>query len=112
MLYSDLRFPDTDDNDNLIVTLTISDSGIEFTNTTLATIVTYLEEDYCKGLAIRGCSLEYSNIKSIHDLLQTLRAIFGNSKSIVLYTHYSISEISSMRDLLVDEILRYVDFIK
>ena len=111
MLYSDIRFPDTADYNSIIVSLHLSKDGVEFNNKALETIVTYLEEEYCKGLTIEGDSLSIENRRDVHDLVQTLRAVFGSSKEIRLHTDFSISEVVAMKDLIVDEILRYVDSI-
>lgn len=112
MLYNNLKFPDIFlEDSSIIVTLNISNDGLEFTNKTLETIITYLDEDYCKGILIIGDSFCKNNRKEVHDLAQTIRAIFGDSKKIYLNTKYSLSEIIAMRDLIVDELVRYVDSI-
>ena len=110
MLYSSLKFPDILlDDSSIIVSLTLSDDGIEFTNKSLESIVTYLDEEYCIGLVIVGDSISNSNRKDVHDLVQTIRAIFGNDKKIYLNTNKSFDELVLEKDYIIDEILRYVD---
>lgn len=110
MLYSSLKFPDIFlDDSSIIVSLTLSDDGIEFTNKSLESIVTYLDEEYCTGLVIVGDSISNSNRKDVHDLVQTIRAIFGNDKKIHLNTNKSFDELILEKDYIIDEILRYVD---
>lgn len=111
MLYSNLVFPDVFQENNIIVSLEISNDGIEFTNKALETIVTFLDEDYCKGLLIKGDSLNIVNRYIIRDILRTIRAIYGNSKIIMLDTGYSLNEAAHIKDIAVDEIVRYSDSI-
>jgi len=112
MFYNSIKFPDSLLEDNsIIVTLNISSDGIEFNNKTMETIVTYLDEDYCKGILITGDVLHSSIRNDIRDMMRTLRAIFGSDKKIHLNTNKSLNDIVSIKDIVVDEILMYADTI-
>ncbi len=112
MFYSDIKFPDILDGKDLFITLFISGTGKRFTGETLTDIVIKLQEDYISGLVISGDEvLHLFNRQSLCELTRTIKAIFGDSKKLLLRTNYSVDDIISWNDKYTDELLSYVEVI-
>lgn len=90
-----------------------SDSCKPFTEDTLTEIVAELDsiDDY-NGFTFSGDDpLSDINYKTVRDISRTLRAIFGNSKSIWIYTSRSIQSVLELNTPDMKELLDYIDVI-
>lgn len=127
MNYGQLKFCDMLDGEGIRVTLFVSGCsnncsgchnpethdpcfGEKFTENTLKTIVDELSKPWYKGFTLCGGDPLYpSNRESVKDIVLTLKAIFGESKDIWMYTGYTLSEIESFKDNAVNDILNNID---
>lgn len=94
------------------------DSGIVFNQDALQEIIDNLSYDYCEGLTISGGDpLALPNRNVVAQIISSVREKFGNSKTIWVYTGYTIEELAAQDlpneswfneiDILVDG--RYID---
>lgn len=93
-------------------------SGIPFDKAAMEEIIDNLSEDYCEGLTISGGdALAPANIKTVSEIIETVRLRFLNEKTIWVYTGYTYDELKNMRiteeewfkliDILVDGRFEY-----
>lgn len=129
MNYSGVKFYDMLDGPGLRVTLFVSgcsnnckgchnpethdpNYGQEFTYETLKSIVEIMDDRCISGFTFCGGDPLYpSNIQPVLEIARTLKAIYGDDKSIWMYTGYTLSELESWNDDRVNELLDYVDVI-
>ena len=88
--------------------------GNPFTDKEIELIIEYLEPSYISGLTILGGEpMEPANQTGILPLLRKVREVYGNTKSIWIYTGYLFDRdiLGKMVDTLPEtkEILSYVD---
>ena len=108
MLYKDLSFPDEGhESDNFIV-LDLNNGYLEYKETLLEQIVSYLDKYNCKGLLIKAQDLRDYDFLSIYGLTLTLRAIYGDKVDLVLQTKYTFDELVAMKNDTLDSILQLV----
>lgn len=104
MNYHDITYPDMNNGDGLRVTLWLSgcshhcyncqnpqtwnpDSGILFDKSAEEELFGELSKDYISGLTLTGGDpLHKNNIDEVLNLVNKIRLLFGNSKTIWLYT--------------------------
>lgn len=127
MNYSGLHYPDMLNGPGLRVTLFVSGCsnncpdcqnpethdplyGNVFTNETMKEIVSVLSEGYISGLTFCGGDpLYHSNITPVCDIARTIRAVFGDTKNIWLYSGYTLEEIKKIENPDIEELFDYVD---
>lgn len=86
--------------------------GKEFTEDTLTEIVGELQNNYYKGFTLCGGDPLYpQNRQGVCNVARTIKACFGDSRSIWMYTGYTLEEIQSWNDPIVNELFDYVDVI-
>ena len=111
MNYHDIKKDDMSNGDGLRVTLFLSgcnhhcegchntetwgcDSGIEFDINARQEIIELLKKDYISGLTLSGGDpLHKNNLVGVLSLLNKIRILFGDTKSIWLYSGYKWEEI-------------------
>ena len=84
--------------------------GDDFTNKEIDEIINFLEPSYISGLSILGGEpLELINQKGILPLLQKVREVYKDKKTIWLYTGYTYEDILKMPNQEIKEILKLID---
>ena len=127
--YGGLKFVDMLDGPGLRVTLFVSgccnrcphchnpetwdpNYGKQFTEDTLTEIVNELKNDYYKGFTLCGGDPLYpANRENVCSIARTLKAVFGDTRSIWVYTGYTIEDIIAWTDPVVNELFDYVDVV-
>lgn len=109
--YDEVKSCDRLRGPGLRVTLLISGCKLhKFTDHTLEEVVSELSNEYYAGISFDGDDpLNNENRESIKDIVRTLKAVFGDSRSICLYTDYQIEDIVGLNDPVVNELMDYVD---
>ena len=78
--------------------------GQLFTDDTLNNIKEYLKNDYVSGITFSGGDpLAPFNILEVTNIVKEIKKEFGNTKTVWLYTGYTLEEIKDK------EILKYID---
>jgi len=86
--------------------------GKEFTEETLTEIVKELQNNYYKGFTLCGGDPLYpANRQAVCNIARTIKACFGDSRSIWMYTGYALEEVQSWNDPVVNELFDYVDVV-
>lgn len=86
--------------------------GKPFTEDTLTEIVEELQNSYYSGFTLCGGDPLYpSNRKPVCDIVRTIKACFGNDRSIWAYTGYTLAQVKQMclSDPYVKELISYID---
>ena len=127
--YGGLKFVDMLDGPGLRVTLFVSgccncckncqnqetwdpNYGKQFTEDTLTEIVNELKNEYYKGFTLCGGDpLYHANRKDVCNIARTIKAVFGDTRSIWMYTGYTIEDIDAWDDPDVNELFDYVDVV-
>lgn len=79
------------------------DSGIEFDNDAKKELFEILSRDYIDGITLSGGDpLHPDNVAEIDELTSEIRARFGESKNIMLYTGYTLEQLLMCYDYLVE----------
>ena len=85
-------------------------SGIPFDEPAMFEIIQGLKNDYISGLTISGGDpLSEKNISVVMDIINRVREIYGNEKSIWVYTGYTIDELIDRGDITTTSILKSID---
>lgn len=85
-------------------------AGKPFTNDTINKIIEMLKPDYIKGLTILGGEpLDPRNRNDVLKLLQIVRSVYGNKKSIWLFTGYVYYDHTWLSDKTMDNIFAHID---
>lgn len=85
-------------------------AGKPFTNDTINKIVEMLKPSYIKGLTILGGEpLDPRNRADVLKLLRIVRSVYGNKKSIWLFTGYTYYDWRWLSDKTVDNIFAHID---
>lgn len=70
------------------------DSGIPFTDDTVAEILDSLEPEHIAGLSLTGGDpLYHGNLGAILELITQVRTRYGNTKNIWMWTGYTLDEL-------------------
>ena len=86
--------------------------GKQFTEETLTEIVEELQNNYYAGFTLCGGDPLYpSNRSGVRDISRTLKAVFGDTRSIWMYTGYILEDIIAWNDPVVNELFDYVDVV-
>lgn len=86
--------------------------GKPFTEDTLTEIVEELQNNYYAGFTLCGGDPLYpSNRQGVCDIARTIKACFGDTRSIWMYTGYTIEDIVIWNDSVVNELFDYVDVV-
>ena len=81
-------------------------SGKPFTQQTLDYIIEYLKNDYVDGLTLSGGDpLALYNREEVFNIAKKIRAIFGDKKSIWVYTGYSWEQLSSLGNIELFDVI-------
>ena len=125
MNYHNITYPDMNNGDGLRVVLWLSgcshncnqcqnpqtwnpESGIEFDIKAETELFTELSRDYISGLTLSGGDpMYYNNLDSVIHLLQQMRILFKNNKTIWLYTGYTFEQ--CLVDKKRNNILKHID---
>lgn len=109
--YDEIKYMDQTDPLNLYVTLSLSsiESSNNFTENHLTDIVNELKKDEYSGFIIKCDSLYSDDRTSICDIARTVKALFGNDRSIFVCTNDSVESIVSYNDSVLNELMDYVD---
>lgn len=128
MYYSDLRFCDMLNGPGLRTTLFVSGCsnkcpgcfnketwdpcfGKPFTDDVLKLILESLSQPWCSGLTlVGGDPLFVNNRSTVLYISKTVKELFP-SKTIWMYTGYTVDEIREWNDRITNDILKYVDVI-
>lgn len=112
MNYHNISYPDMLNGDGLRVVLWLSgcshhcsdcqnpqtwnpEGGIEFDKSSEDELLRELSKDYIDGLTLSGGDpLHESNLDSVLELLKKIRILFGNTKTVWLYTGYKWEDIT------------------
>lgn len=70
--------------------------GVEFDDTSLNELMNYLAEDHISGITLTGGDPMTFYRVEIADLIRKIRERFGNTKTIWVYTGYTLDELLSM----------------
>lgn len=82
--------------------------GKEFTQETVDYLLECLNKPYIKGITILGGEpLDPKNISTVELLVNAIRNVYGNDKSIWIYTGYTINNF--MKDSTAEYILNNID---
>lgn len=85
-------------------------AGKPFTNDTIDKIIEMLKPDFISGLTVLGGEpLDYRNREEVKKLLQIVRSVYGDKKSIWLFTGYKYIHIDWSNDEAADNIFTYID---
>lgn len=111
MNYHNITYPDMNNGSGLRVVLWLSgcshqckecqnpqtwdsESGIEFGKEAEEELFRELSKDYISGLTLSGGDpLHEENLDSVLELLNKIRILFGNTKTVWLYSGYTCEEI-------------------
>ncbi len=86
------------------------DSGIPFDEPAMFEIIQGLQKEYITGLTISGGDpFAEKNISTILDIVNRVRDIFGDQKSIWIYTGYTMEELMARNDQYTKSILKSID---
>ena len=81
-------------------------SGKPFTKQTLDYIIEYLKNDYVDGLTFSGGDpLAPYNREEVFNIAKKIRAIFGDKKSIWVYTGYLWEQLSSLDNIELFDVI-------
>lgn len=85
-------------------------SGKQFTDKEVDTILNMLSEDYISGITLSGGDpLFKDNIDTIYKLITTIRKKYNKSKTIWLYTGYKFEDVKKLYNNILQEIDVLVD---
>ena len=85
-------------------------SGKQFTDKEVDTILNMLSEDYISGITLSGGDpLFKDNIDTIYKLIITIRKKYNKSKTIWLYTGYKFEDVKKLYNNILQEIDVLVD---
>lgn len=85
-------------------------AGKPFTNDTINKIIEMLKPSYIKGLTILGGEpLDPRNRNDVLKLLRIVRSVYGDKKSIWLFTGYVYYDYMWLSDKTVDNIFAHID---
>lgn len=83
-------------------------SGMEFTSTAKEELLDYLKNDYVSGVTLSGGDPLYiHNVRAILSLCEDIRETYGDTKSIWMYTGYTMEEI--LENKILKNAIKYVD---
>ena len=85
-------------------------AGKPFTNDVINKIIEMLRPDYVKGLTILGGEpLDPKNRQEVLKLLRIVRSVYGNKKSVWLFTGYTYYQSDWVSDKTIDNIFAHID---
>lgn len=78
-------------------------NGFEFTNKEVDEIIALLNPPHISGLSLSGGDpLLGQNLPAIHRLIKRVRSVYGNTKTIWMWTGYQYSELDPIRKMIAD----------
>jgi anaerobic ribonucleoside-triphosphate reductase activating protein len=121
MNYHNITYPDMNNGDGLRVALWLSgcshhcyncqnpqtwdaNSGILFDKEAKEELFRELDKDYISGLTLTGGDpLNEENLDGVLNLVNKIRILYGNTKTIWLYTGYSWEDLEDNGYIIIDE---------
>lgn len=87
-------------------------AGSRFTDEQVEKILKILSNDWCSGLTLTGGDPLYvANLDEVKKLVYKVREIYGNKKTVWLWTGYELSELIKIGDKKRLEIIKQCDIL-
>ena len=108
---SDIKFKEMYKDAGMCISVSLMKDGILFTDDTIDSIVDELNSSHYDGLVFNADNICYDTLKSLCDVLRTIRAILDRSIPIWLCIDQTINDVRSLSDCVADEFMQYIDVI-